>query len=994
MPSASQWVFGPFRLDLANRCLWHGSATITLKPKTFAVLQYLVEHTGQLVMKAALLDAVWPGTAVSDGVLKVCIAELRKALGDRVQTPQFIATAHRYGYRFVAPVTWTEAPGSSSPLLAAAAPPLCSPPAAPLADRLQRPVHASEHLVERDVVLARLQTAWRQACQGQRQVIFVTGAPGIGKTAVIEAFMVQVAAEPGVWLAQGQCIEQYGTGEAYRPILEALGQLCRPPRGERLVALLRQQAPTWLGQMPWLLTQEDRDRLHHELQGTTRDRMLREFAAVLDTLSADTPILLVLEDLHWSDYATLDLLASLARGQTPARLLLLGTYRPVEVIVQEHPLRTVVYGLQRQGHGVEIPLQSLSVEAVATYVTTHFPAQQFPDGLAAWLHQHTDGIPLFLVTLVASWVARGVLMEQQGHWCLTAELTHLAMEVPEGLRPFLEQQLTRLPSAARQVLEVASLAGVEFAAPTVAAGLATSPEEVEVQCDALVRQEWLRPLGLTIWPDGTPAMRYAFVHALYQHVAAQRLGDGHKLRLHQRLGRRLEAAYGERADEIAAELAMHFTRGRDISRAVHYLRQAADNALHRYANAEAIDHLTTGLALLQTLPHAHEHLLSELAMLITLGSALIAVQGYAAPEVEQTYTRARILGQRVGDTTQMCGILFGLWNCAFVRSEHHKAWELGASLLTQAQQQPDTVLRLAGYFAYGASLAIQGAFVAAREHLAQGVACDIPAQHARTLALFGVELGVFCRAWLSHVLWLLGYADQARALSQENQERARVLGHPFSQMLIFDYAALLHQLCGEAASTLAQAQAAYMLGTEQAFAYYLAWAAILQGWTLTVNQQDAAGITQMHQGLEALQATGGAVRLPYYWALLTEAHAHAGQVAEGQACVAEAFTHITATGECWYEAETHRLKGELLLAQSWDQHAAAHACFQQALTVARRQQAKSLELRAAMSLARLRQQGKRHEAYQCLAEVYGWFTEGFDTADLRQAQGLLEALEH
>ena len=348
--------------------------------------------------------------------------------------------------------------------------------------RAYLPAHPPISLVERDAALACLHTAWAQVRQGQRQVVFVTGEPGIGKTAVVEAFMAQISTDPTVWLAQGQCVEQYGTGEAYLPILEALGQLCQLPHGERLVALLRQQAPTWLGQMPWLLTSEDRDRLHDELHGITRARMLRELATVLDTLTADTPLVLVLEDLHWSDYATLDLLAFLARRYTPAQLLMLGTYRPVEVIVQEHPLQTVVYELQRQGHGREIALESLSAGAVATYLTTRFPAQQFPDGLATWLHRHTDGMPLFLVTLVASWVARGILTAQENRWRLTVELAHLEMEVPEGLRPLLEQQIARLAPAARQMVEVASLAGVEFAAPTVAAGLGTSVEEVEAQC--------------------------------------------------------------------------------------------------------------------------------------------------------------------------------------------------------------------------------------------------------------------------------------------------------------------------------------------------------------------------------------------------------------------------------------------------------------------------------------------------------------------------------
>jgi DNA-binding winged helix-turn-helix (wHTH) protein/predicted ATPase len=976
MPATFQWVFGPFRFDPMNRCLWRESELIALKPKTLAVLQYLVEHAGHLVTKAALLEAVWPETAVSDVVLKVCIADLRKALGDRVQAPQFIATAHRYGYRFVASVARVEMPDQLS---------------TPLSNRPLFPLRPVLHLVERDIILERLHTAWAQSRQGQRQTVFVTGEAGIGKTAVVEAFVAQVADAPNVWLGQGQCVEHYGTGEAYLPILEVLGQLCQAPQGDRLVALLRQQAPTWLVQLPWLLTSEDRQRLHHELHGTTRDRMLREFAAVVDTLTVDILLLLVLEDLHWSDYATLDLLAFLARRPTPARVMVLGTYRPVEVRRQEHPLQTVVYGLQRQGHGLEIPLESLSAEAVATYLAARFSGHQFPSDLAVWLHQYTEGTPLFLVTLVANWTARGILAEREGCWQLTTALSELELEVPEGLRPLLEQQLARLAPAAQRVVEVASLAGVEFAAPTVAAVLATGVEDVEAQCDALVRQELLRPVGLTTWPDGTPAMRYAFVHALYQHIAAQRLGDGHKRRLHQRIGRWLERAYGARSGEIAAELAMHFGRGQDTERAVFYRRAAAENALHRYANVEAINHLTTGLALLETLPNTFTHRQDELAMRIMLGSALIAIKGYAAPEVEQTYTRARVLGEQVGDIPQLCGILFGLWNGAFVRAQHQTARDLGAQLLGQAQRQSDALLHLAGYFACGVSLASQGVLAAAREHLAQGVACSSPEQHPRSLALFGIDLGVFCRAWLSHVLWLLGYADQALVCSQEAQTQAQALGHPFSQMLALDYAALLRQLRGEVSHTALQAQAALILGTEQAFTYYLAWATIFRGWVLTARQQREEGIEQIHQGLDALQATGGAVRLPYYWALLTEAYQHAGQVTEGCMLVAKALAHTATTGESWYEAELYRLQGVLLLAQSSEQHAAAHACFQQALTVARRQQARSLELRAALSLSRFLWQGKgkRRAACQLLADVYGWFTEGFETTDLCEAHALL-----
>jgi hypothetical protein len=298
------------------------------------VLSYLVLHPDRLVTKDELLDAVWPATAVSDAVVRVAIGALRKALGDTRQPPRFIATVPRRGYRFLGPVTLaasaaTTATSSALP----AALPLLPPPL----------------LVGREAVLYQLHTRLAQAQQGTRQVVFLTGEPGIGKTAVVETVAAQAVTRAPLWVAHGQCVEHYSTGEAYLPVLEALVHLCRAPEGERLVALLRQQAPTWLVQMPWLLSATDRERLQHELHGATRERMLWEGAEVVAALTTETPLLLILEDLHWSDYATLDLLALLARRCTPARLFVLGTYRPAEVSTLGHPLHTVTQALQRQG---------------------------------------------------------------------------------------------------------------------------------------------------------------------------------------------------------------------------------------------------------------------------------------------------------------------------------------------------------------------------------------------------------------------------------------------------------------------------------------------------------------------------------------------------------------------------------------------------------------------------------------------------------------------
>ncbi len=338
MTVEKQLIFDPFRFDPDNACVWRGAQAIALTPKAFAVLQYLVAHPGQLATKEALLGTVWPDTAVSDAVLKVCMGEIRKALGDSAKAPHFIATVHRRGYRFIASVTGADRPDAESEV---------GPEWRTAPDASARPPQATSRgpirLVGREAALIQLHGWLQQARRGERQVVFVTGEPGIGKTAVVEAFVARADADPDLWVAHGQCAAHYGAGEAYMPVLEALGRLCRAPGCERLIALLRQRAPTWLMQMPWLLSAAEREALQRELLGATRERMLREMAEAVEVLTAQTPLLLVLEDLHWSDYATLDLVAFLAQRQEPARLLLIGTYRPVEVIVSGRPLKAVSY---------------------------------------------------------------------------------------------------------------------------------------------------------------------------------------------------------------------------------------------------------------------------------------------------------------------------------------------------------------------------------------------------------------------------------------------------------------------------------------------------------------------------------------------------------------------------------------------------------------------------------------------------------------------------
>ena len=987
MPPEPPLSFGAYRLVGPHGPLWCGAQVVPLPPKALAVLWQLATQAGQVVTKEALLDAVWAGTMVSEAVLTTCLRTLRQALGEDAQQPRYIATVHRLGYRFVAPVTAG----------AGAAPPLEPPPAYPSLAPARVP--GPPLLVGRAAEVAQLHTCLAQAQQGVRQNVFVTGEAGVGKTTVVEAVVHQWAAAEALWLGRGQCIEQYGAGEAYLPLLEALGRLGRESGGARLVACLRQYAPTWLAHLPALGRPDELAAGPATMPGATPARMLRELAEALEALAAERPLVLVLEDLHWSDPSTVEALALLARRRDAARLLVLGTYRPVELLLHDHPLKRVKQELAAHGLCVELPLGGLSRQAVVAYVAQRRGASAGHDAVAAFVYQRTEGHPLFMVQVV-DYLAQQHLL--QGAAQTAADRSGgpaIAQGVPQGLQDLLEAHLGRLPDTEQQVLEGGSVAGAEFAVASVAAGVQMAPDAVDAVCERLARQgQFLEDRGLVEWPDGTVSGRYGFRHALYQEVVYQRLGAGHRARLHRRIGGREAAGYGARVGEHAAALAMHFTRGRDAQRAVPYLQQAAANALARCAYQEAIAHLARGLELLQTLPDTPEHRQLALRVHLTLGPAVIVTQGPASSEAERVYTRAHELCQQLEETPALFAVLRGLWIGAAVGGKFHAAAAVGQQLLALAQDAHDTGPRLEAHRTLAATLFYLGEFTAAYTHARQGLALYDPQQHHVLAIHYGQDPGVVCLIYAAWLLWCLGYPEQALARSQEALTLARQLSHSHSLALALHGAAILHQFRGAARAAQECAEAA--LATEHAFVFYQASSTVLLGWALAGQGHGEEGIAQMCQGVAACEATGAALRRTYFGALLAEAYGRAGQVTEGLRLLAQALTVVRTNGEQVYEAELYRLQGELLLAQAGQgQHppgsseAAAERSMQQALDIARCQQAKSLELRAALSLTRLRQrQGKRDEAYELLAPIYTWFTEGFETTDLQNAKALLKAL--
>jgi DNA-binding winged helix-turn-helix (wHTH) protein/predicted ATPase len=1054
MPAATDWRFGSFRVDVRNECVWRGEQALKLTPKAFAVLQYLLEHAGQLVTKDALWQAVWQGVLVTDAALTMCVTEIRKAFGDNAKTPQFIETVHRRGYRWIAP------PATTPPVASSQLSVFSTDKAGPKSPRLATDLWPlTTPFVGREMELQQLHGWLEKALRGERQLGFVTGEAGIGKTTLVETFLqslefsVQRLASENrdvsllqtlaprlqtldsrLWIGHGQCIEQFGAGEAYLPLLAAFGQLCRAPSHEQALSVLSQYAPTWLVQLPALVSPSDFEGLQRRTSGATRERMLREMAEALEALTTVHPLVLVLEDLHWSDPSTLELLSFLARRRQVAQLLIIGTYRPVEVLANGHPLRAVTQELQLHRHCEVLPLQLLSEDDIAQYLANRFPAGAAGRSplrpLAQAIHRRTEGNPLFMVNVVEDLLTRGVL-----------DGSEIAVSTPTTIQQLIERQIDHLTPAEQEVLAVASVAGIEFSAAAVAAGTGSDTAEVETRCADLARREhFLRRSGSSVWPDGTVAACSRFQHALYQEVVYERVTMSRRGTLHLRIGERLETAYGERSTEIAAELAVHFEQGRDHQRAVRYLQQAAENAIQRSAYVEANTHLAKGLELLKTLPDTPERIQQDLGLQTTLSLALVFTKGFAAPEVEAVVRRMQELCQQISETPQRLAVLGGLWSVQVTRAEHQTALELAEQFLTLAQSVQHPIVSLAAHYNLGWSLLFTGKFALAREHQEQCLALYNPQQH-HSLAIrhTSFDYGIASQSVGALTLWHLGYPEQALKMSRTGLTLAQELAHPFSLVVALISAAAFHQHRREGQAVQEQAEAVIALCGEQGFVFYLAQGTILRGWALAVQGQGEEGIAQIRQGIAAYRATGAGVHLPYFLALLAEAYGKGGQTEEGSSVLAQALALVDKTGERYYEAELYRLKGQLTLeARGWrlepgpassqpphevkvksgklkiesgkskvksgkslipnaqeEVEREAEECFLKAIEISQKQQAKSLELRATMSLARLwQQQGRQREAYDMLAAVYHWFTEGFDTKDLQEAKALLEALNH
>jgi predicted ATPase len=850
------------------------------------------------------------------------------------------------------------------------------------------PAAAPVLTVGREHEMADLRAAFGRAGAGQGALACFSGEPGIGKTTLVETFLQDLRhSGTTCYVGRGRCSERLAGSETCLPLLEALEDLLRDG-GEPIGSLMTVVAPHWYARIA--RTTDDSDVTETAGGAGSQEQLKRELVAFIEEVSRRQPVVFFVDDLQWADASTVDMLAYWASRCRPQRVLIVAAYRPAELVRAGHPF--VGVRLELQSHGIchETLMSLLTLSDVEQYLLLTFPGHAFPPALASRIHQRTEGNALFMADLVRFLRDRGVLAEREGHWNLADELPAIEGALPESVRSLIEKKIGDLGPIDRTLMSAAAVQGQEFDAAVVASVLGMDPAEVEERLESLDRTHgFVRLVDGRAFPDNTFTLRYTFVHVLYQNALYASLLPTRRVAWSAAVAEALLRHYGAHSGVIASELAMLFEAARDFERAADYFLAAAQRAAAVSANTEAVVLARRGLAAVESLPSSPGRAQRELRLQTTLGPALMSTVGYGAPEVEAAYIRAREACRQIGDGPQLFTVIYGLYQYWLARADYRTCRELAEQLLTIAQTVRDSTLLIPAHSAMGNTLCFSADFAGARTHAEELIAIYDPALHHGLAAMYsGFDLGVGSHGGLAVNLWALGYPDQAVRRAADAVALARSLSHASSTVLALNWAAMVQQHRRDAALTLEHAEAAIALAEEE-LAPWLAWATMLRGWALSQQGQGDEGLAQLGRGLAAWRAAGSACLVPFFLSLLAEAQATLGQTDAALSTLAEALAITERTREGYAAAELHRLRGELQIDPD-----EAGASFHQALAIARRQHAKSYELRAISSLRRLDRKGnQRTDSERLLSETYGWFTEGLDTIDLKEAAWLLRSSE-
>ncbi|MGY3035664.1 putative ATPase [Bradyrhizobium sp. USDA 4354] len=837
-------------------------------------------------------------------------------------------------------------------------------------------------LVGRENEIGLLLEHWERAKESEGQVVLLTGEPGIGKSRLVRALRGRLENEPHTALGH-YCSPHHQTSPFY-PVIGHLERAAgfavddsaatRLDKLEALLALSTHHVAAVAPLLAALLSLET-DARYPPLDMSPhrqKERTLEELVDQVLGLARRRPVLALFEDVHWADPTSLELLDLLVDRVQGVPVLVLITFRP-----EFEPRWT------RYAHVTALNLRRLSRRQGAAMVARLSGGKALPPVVLDQIVAKTDGVPLFVEELTRTVLETNLLRDEGDHYALAGPLPPMA--IPTTLQESLLARLDRL-APAREVAQVAAAIGREFSHELLAMTTALPEGELQVALDDLVGS------GLVFRRGTPPQATYSFKHALVQDAAYATLVRAKRQRLHARIAAALEQHFPERVQAQPELLARHYTEAGLAEPATDYWLRAGQRAIARSAMAEALAQLRNGLDLLASLPEADQKR-RELDLQVALGVALMATQGWSAPDAGRANARARELCEQIGTTAQLWPLLYGQWVFHGVRAEHNAAREVADEFLRRAQDHQETSATVVAHRVSGTGAFWRGEVTAARIHLERTLALYDQEQHRSLAFLYVQDPRVAALAALSWTLFALGYPEQARAQSHEALGAARELAHLNTLAYALLFACFFEQYGGAWREAKDRAEALVELSTEQGFPHFLAPAIVIRGWALTQSGEVQTGLTQIRQGIPAWRATGAALYEPYFLGLQAEVLGRSGAAEEGLDLVEKALERAEESGERWFEAELHRIMGELMLRLPTADASAAEARFRHAAAIARQQGAKLWELRAATSLARLwREQDRYAEARDLLGPLYSQFTEGFATPDLEAARTILREI--
>jgi DNA-binding winged helix-turn-helix (wHTH) protein/tetratricopeptide (TPR) repeat protein len=873
-PEPELYEFAPFRVYPAEGKVVRDGKVVPLAPRAFEILLVLLRNRGRLVTKDALMDAVWPDTAVEMGNLPFNISVLRKALGD-AEDHRFIETVPKRGYRFVG---------------------LPAPPSRATEPRT---------LVGRSAERAELSAAAAEAARGRGRLLCITGEPGLGKTTLIEQFVAETSSEARRHVLRGRCSERLAGVGSYLPILEALDDLLGGESAELAASILRSAAPSWDA-----LTRADAA----AVEAASPERLKRELVAFCQRLCRDAPAVLIIDDLHWADTSTTDLLCYLGHRIAALPMLILAGYRLSEMIHGGHPFLAVQLELQARGLSRALPLALLGRAEVAEYLDLTFPQHRFDDSFAGSMQERTGGNPLFLVDLLRQLRGQGEITGAPGSFALRRAVPDTFRGLPDSVRAVVERKVAQLDEAGRQLLSAASIQGEVFDCTLLAAAVEQPAAVVEEQMLGFERAHALvERLAERELPDGTLSLRCRFVHALYHDELHGRLSPSRRAALSLAVAHEILRRWGDRADEQSAVLAELFDAGRDFDRAATRFLEAARAAVQSRGYPEATTLAQRGLrALERTVPSLHRDT-QEMALQTVLGVAVMSLKGFAAPDVGQAYERALALSRTVGPSAEVFPVLGGLWLYHVICARLDTARELAETILATAEQNGDRGQIAEANQALGITLMDMGDLEPALRHFQASIALQGPTLPRQRAVLYALEPAVGARVGAARVLVPLGRPDTALAHADQGVALARSLGHAPSLAIALNFSAMVRHLRGEPDAAEARATEAVEVSTEHGLAQTLAWGLFWQGWARAERGEPGA-IEQMRLAIGACRDSGSRISLPQFTGLLAEALRRAGQPEEALRLLDEALEASLESGDRYCEAELHVWRGRALLA--------------------------------------------------------------------------------